>query len=268
MQKIRANKRLGQHFLTDDNVIANLVSAIDVKKQDNILEIGPGLGALTLPVLQRCGQMSAVEYDRRMIEPLQKKAAPLGKLNLIIADILDFDFTGLLSKADKPEKWRVIGNLPYNLSSAIIFHCLARRSHIADMHFMLQKEVVDRIVALPGSKVYGRLSVMVQMWCETEALFDISATAFSPPPKVNSAVVRLIPRLNPTWEVQKFSLFDRIVRAAFSQRRKMIRKSLGSWFSVSELVQLDIDPTARPENLSGSTFAELSNALYRKEMSL
>lgn len=267
MQEVKANKRLGQHFLTDEHVITRLLAVLEIKKHDNILEIGPGLGALTLPVLRRCQQMTAVEYDRRMIEPLQRKSAAAGQLNIMICDILSVDFARLAT-ATPATKWRVIGNLPYNLSSAILFHCLGQRSYISDMHFMLQKEVVDRIVALPGSKTYGRLSLMSQLWCEAQALFDIPNTAFSPPPKVESAIVRLIPRLTPAWAIDDFPCFDRLVRAAFSQRRKMIRKSLHKWFASAELEQLNIDPTARPEDLSGNLFADLSNALYRKELAL
>ncbi|WP_314778071.1 16S rRNA (adenine(1518)-N(6)/adenine(1519)-N(6))-dimethyltransferase RsmA, partial [Cardiobacterium hominis] len=164
-----------------------------------------------------------------------------------------------------PQKLRLVGNLPYNLSSPILFHCLAQREHIHDMHYMLQKEVVDRITAAPGSKTYGRLSLMAQLWCETTALFDIPPDAFEPPPKVDSAVVRLVPRAAPAWQIDDLATFEETVRLAFAQRRKMLRKTFAHWMSESELKALDIDPTARAETLDGAAFARLANARYQQE---
>ena len=464
MNEVKAAKHLGQHFLRDEAVIARLLAVINAKAGEAILEIGPGLGALTLPLLRQTGAMTAVEYDPRVLAPLAKKAATLGTLHLIHADILTIDFGEVLAKqlpppvgegrgggsehpasapesppspcgggagggvrphpanaelptdAKKPlslwdtqrsreardrgwgegeksegsehpasapeslsspsggevgggvhphttaaksptdlppppvgEGWggsskhpasapeslpsscgggagggvrphtanaesptahrvrlgapqetgtitalhsptetppppvgegrgggskhpapatkqlRLVGNLPYNLSSPILFHCLAQREHIHDMHYMLQKEVVDRITAAPGSKTYGRLSLMAQLWCETTALFDIPPDAFDPPPKVDSAVVRLVPRAAPAWQIDDLATFEETVRLAFAQRRKMLRKTFAHWMNAAALEALDIDPTARAETLDGAAFARLANAHYQQE---
>ena len=465
MNEVKAAKHLGQHFLRDEAVIARLLAVINAKAGERILEIGPGLGALTLPLLRQSGALTAVEYDPRVLAPLTKKAAALGTLHLIHADILTIDFAELLAAESPPspsgegdgggvrshtaaaespsdippppvgegrgggsehsapatstlpsprgggdgggahphttnaespadlllspqdaqasaagdwnsssegreswgggkastsstiapsstitneaftaphspaelppsprgggdgggvrlhpanaesptaalpppvgvgqgggsehsapaintppsprgggdgggvrlhtanaesstEKLRLVGNLPYNLSSPILFHCLAQRQHIHDMHYMLQKEVVDRITAAPGSKTYGRLSLMAQLWCETTALFDIPPDAFEPPPKVDSAVVRLVPRAAPAWQIDDLATFEETVRLAFAQRRKMLRKTFAHWMSESELKVLDIDPTARAETLDGAAFARLANARYQQE---
>ena len=166
---------------------------------------------------------------------------------------------------EAPQKLRLVGTLPYNLSSPILFHCLAQREHIHDMHYMLQKEVVDRITAAPGSKTYGRLSLMAQLWCETTALFTIPPDAFDPPPKVDSAVVRLVPRVAPAWQIDDLATFEETVRLAFAQRRKMLRKTFAHWMSAAALEALDIDPTARAETLDGAAFARLANARYQQE---
>lgn len=260
MAEVKAAKHLGQHFLTDPSVIARMVKAIAPQQGESLIEIGPGLGALTLPVLEKSGALTAIEYDHRVLAPLQQKAAKLGKLTLIEADILTVNF----SELQLPSPLRLIGNLPYNLSSPILFHCLAQRQQIRDMHFMLQKEVVDRITASPGNKDYGRLSLMLQQHLEAEPLFDISADAFDPPPKVESAVVRLTPRPNPAWLVENTAHFEQIIRLAFSQRRKMLRKSLAAYFDSATLTALNIDPTARPETLSGAEFATLANHLTQQ----
>lgn len=259
---IRADKRLGQHFLRDESVIYRLLAAIRPQPGEALLEIGPGLGALTLPLLREIGQLTAIEYDTRLIAPLTARAAPLGELHLINADILDVDLGAI---PPQPERWRLVGNLPYNLSSPILFHCLAARAHIADMHFMLQKEVVERITAAPGGKDYGRLSLMAQLWCDTAALFTIPPAAFAPPPKVDSAIVRLVPRATPTWMIDDEATFAATVSRAFNQRRKMLRHTFAAWFTSDELAALDIDPTARPETLDGAAYARLANAHYHKE---
>ena len=419
MNEVKAAKHLGQHFLRDEAVIARLLAVINAKAGERILEIGPGLGALTLPLLRQTGAMTAVEYDPRVLAPLAKKAATLGTLHLIHADILTINFGELLAKqppppvgegrgggsdqpasatstppspragragsgvhphtaaaesptdsppppqndtplppwgrgrgwglpahpvvesgndqpaateyhpspraggagsgvhphtaaaesaathrvrlgapqaaeiitaphspadsppppqsggglgrgcenlrSDNPQKLRLVGNLPYNLSSPILFHCLAARAHIHDMHYMLQKEVVDRITAAPGSKTYGRLSLMAQLWCETTALFDIPPDAFDPPPKVDSAVVRLVPRAAPAWQIDDLATFEETVRLAFAQRRKMLRKTFAHWMNAAALEALDIDPTARAETLDGAAYARLANARYQQE---
>lgn len=261
MSEVRAAKSLGQHFLRDESVITQMVAEIAPQPGEAIVEIGPGLGALTLPVLARCQAMTAIEFDTRVLDILARKAKPLGELTLIHDDVLNVDFAAL--SLAKP--LRLIGNLPYNLSSPILFHCLAYQAHIADMHFMLQKEVVERIVAEPGSKAYGRLGIMIQQQCETEYLFDIPPDAFDPPPKVDSAVVRLTPLAAPRWEVADAAAFAMLVRTAFGQRRKMVRKSLAQWFDGADFADLDIDPTARAENLDGSDFAALTQRMLEKK---
>lgn len=262
---IRADKRLGQHFLRDESIIHRLLAAIRPQPGEALLEIGPGLGALTLPLLRETGRLTAIEYDTRLIAPLTTRAAPLGELHLIHADILDVDLGAI---PPQPERWRLVGNLPYNLSSPILFHCLAARARIADMHFMLQKEVVERITAAPGGKDYGRLSLMMQLWCDTAALFTIPPAAFAPPPKVDSAIVRLVPRGTPAWAIDDEAAFAATVSRAFNQRRKMLRHTFAAWFSPDELAALDIDPTARPETLDGAAYARLANAHYHKEQHL
>lgn len=261
MSEVRAAKALGQHFLRDDGVIARMVADINPQPGQSIVEIGPGLGALTLPVLARCQHMTAIEFDRRVIDILARKAKPLGALQLIHDDVLNVDLAAL----PLPRPLRLIGNLPYNLSSPILFHCLAAGADIEDMHFMLQKEVVERIVALPGSKAYGRLSIMIQQHCEAESLFDITPDAFEPPPKVDSAVIRLVPLQAPRWAVNDANAFAWLVRTAFAQRRKMIRKSLATWFDSADFEALGIAPSARPETLDGGDFAALTQRMLEKK---
>lgn len=261
MAKIRALKRLGQHFLRDREVIARMVAAIAPQPDQEIVEIGPGLGALTLPVLTACGKMTAIERDPRMLAPLAEKAQACGALTIVHEDVLRIRFSDLIATPI-----RVIGNLPYNLSSAILFHCFDEGKRIHDIHFMLQKEVVDRMVAAPGDKTYGRLSLMCQFHCRAEALFDVAPKAFDPPPKVNSTFVRLIPRKTPAFPLHNVACFERIVAAAFAKRRKMLRKSLAPWFGEKALMALSIAPTARPETLDGAAFARLANALWEQEM--
>ncbi|MDO4436276.1 MAG: 16S rRNA (adenine(1518)-N(6)/adenine(1519)-N(6))-dimethyltransferase RsmA [Cardiobacteriaceae bacterium] len=261
--EIPAAKALGQHFLADERMIDHMVRAIFPRQGEAIFEIGAGLGALTLPVLERCGAMMAVDFDERVIARLRAKALSVGKLDLLYGDFLELRLADL-AKPQPADKWRVIGNLPYNLSSPILIHCLEQRDAIQDMHFMLQKEVVDRICAEPDSKDFGRLSLLIQRFCEPEYLFDIPPEAFDPPPKVDSAVVRLTVLPQSRWDIDDESAFDFITRTAFTQRRKMLRKSLGAWFSEREFEDLGINPTARPENLGGEMFAVLANALAKR----
>lgn len=257
--EIPAAKALGQHFLADEKIIYDMVQAIYPRPSDAIFEIGAGLGALTLPVLERCGAMSAIDFDERVIPRLKAKALSVGKLDLHYGDFLNLKLADL-EKPVAAAQWRVIGNLPYNLSSPILIHCLEQREQIQDMHFMLQKEVVERICAAPNSKDYGRLTLLLQRFCEVEYLLDIPPESFDPPPKVDSAVVRLTVLPESRWAIRDESAFEQITKTAFTQRRKMLRKSLAAFFSEAELSALGIDPTARPENLSGEDFATLANA--------
>lgn len=251
-----ARKRFGQHFLHDATVIQRIIAAIGAKPDQSLLEIGPGRGALTLPLLVVCRQLQAIELDRDLVPLLQKISAEWGDLIIHQGDVLTFDWASL--RRDE-QRLRVVGNLPYNISTPLIFHLLNSASHIEDMHFMLQKEVAERIAAEPGDSNYGRLSVMVQYYCETRLLFTVAAAAFTPPPKVESAVIRLIPYREFPVPVTDEQRFAELVTQAFSQRRKTLRNSLKSLLSAAEMEAAGIDPGLRPERLSVADFAALSN---------
>ena len=253
-----ARKRFGQHFLHDQNVLRRLVEAIAPKPDDRLVEIGPGEGALTLPLLHACRQMTAIELDRDLIESLAARAASIGELRIISADVLTVDFTGI---AESGLPLRIVGNLPYNISTPILFHCLEHAAVIRDMHFMLQKEVVERMAAPPGSKVYGRLSVMLQLRCTVDPLFDVPPTAFRPPPKVDSAIVRLTPLPTGALPAVDMSLIGRVVRAAFGQRRKTLSNALRDVASPSQIEAAGIDPRARAEQLAPSAFVALASVI-------
>jgi 16S rRNA (adenine1518-N6/adenine1519-N6)-dimethyltransferase len=253
-----AKKHLGQNFLHERGVIERIVQAIDPKPGDAIVEIGPGQGALTFPLLDRHGALTAIEFDRDLHAPLQAAAREHGELKLIEGNVLGVDFTAL-AKELGVGKIRLVGNLPYNLSSPILFHALDHANAIRDMHFMLQKEVVERMAAPPGSKVYGRLSVMLQAYCTVTPLFTVPPGAFRPAPKVDSAVVRLIPRAAGTIGIDDRARFAAIVRAAFGQRRKTLRNALGGIMQAEAIVAAGLDPGARAEQLSVADFARLAN---------
>ncbi|MFZ2652870.1 MAG: 16S rRNA (adenine(1518)-N(6)/adenine(1519)-N(6))-dimethyltransferase RsmA [Burkholderiaceae bacterium] len=216
-----ARKRFGQHFLTDRDIIERIVEAIAPQPGQALVEIGPGLGALTQPLLARCGLLCVIELDRDLAAALRRRA----ELEVIEADVLAVDFTALAQA--RGAALRVVGNLPYNISSPILFHLLAAVSHIADQHFMLQAEVVQRMTAVPATKAYGRLSVMMQWRYALEHLIDVAPDSFEPPPRVRSAVVRMQPRQG-FAAVQPEHLSE-LVRVAFSQRRKLLRHTLGRW---------------------------------------
>ena len=254
----RPRKRFGQNFLHDPGIIQRIVAAIDPQPGDNLVEIGPGQGAITLELLAILQKMQAVELDRDLLEPLSRRCAPVGDLVIHNADALKFDFTALAS----PERpLRVVGNLPYNISTPILFHLLDQSDNIKDMHFMLQKEVVERMASGPGSKIYGRLSVMLQARCRVDALFTIGPGAFNPPPKVDSAFVRLTPHLSPPCRIDDWERFSQLVNQAFSQRRKTLRNSLRKLLDVEQIEAAGIDPTTRPEQLGLIEFAALANRL-------
>ncbi len=216
-----ARKRFGQHFLVDDGVIAAIVRAIAPRPGEAIVEIGPGLGALTQPLLERCGALTVVELDRDLAARLRKRAG----LDVVEADVLTVDFAALAERLARP--LRVVGNLPYNISTPILFHLLGAVDRVADQHFMLQKEVVERMVAGPGGKDYGRLTVMLQWRYDIEPVLEVPPEAFDPPPRVDSAVVRMTPlREVPAVDAARLS---EIVTVAFSQRRKLLRHTLGRW---------------------------------------
>lgn len=255
-----AKKRLGQHFLVDHSVIERIIMALAPTPGEHIVEIGPGRGALTLPLLARHGSLCAIEFDRDLIEPLRAAAQALGTLEIISQDVLRVDFTALA--AGSPI--RLVGNLPYNISSPILFHALDHAAAITDMHFMLQKEVVERMAAAPGSKVYGRLSVMLQALCEVVPLFEIGPHAFRPPPKVDSAVVRLRPKPADQIGIDDRVLFARVVHDAFGQRRKTLRNALANVCDANALLAAGIRPDLRAEQLPVAAFVALSNALHRQ----
>jgi len=257
----RAKKSLGQHFLHGRGVVDKIVLAIDPKPGDHIVEIGPGQGALTFPLLGRHGALTAIEFDRDLIVPLAEAARGHGELTLIHANVLNVDFTALAADGlDGRGQLRLAGNLPYNLSSPILFHALEHAAVVRDMHFMLQKEVVDRMAAGPGSKVYGRLSVMLQACCVVTPLFVVAPGAFRPPPKVDSAVVRLVPRVPDSIGIDDRARFAAVVRAAFGQRRKTLRNALCGVCDITQLQAAGIDPQARAEQIAVADFVRLANA--------
>ncbi len=250
-----AKKSLGQHFLHERGVVDKLVMAIDPRPGDRIVEIGPGQGALTFPLLDRHGALTAIEFDRDLLEPLTVAATSHGELTLINSDVMNVNFTALAGGTP----FRLVGNLPYNLSSPILFHALDHAAVVRDMHFMLQKEVVDRMAAGPGSKVYGRLSVMLQAYCTVTALFKVAPGAFRPPPKVDSAVVRLVPHPPGQVGIDDPRRFADIVRAAFGQRRKTLRNALSSVCTADDIVRAGVDPQSRAEQLAVADFIALAN---------
>ncbi len=252
----RPRKRFGQNFLHDPGVIQRIIDAIHPQAGDNLVEIGPGQGAITLPLLTALKRMQVVELDRDLIQPLAAQCAPVGEVIIHNADALKFDFSSIAT-ADRP--LRVVGNLPYNISTPILFHLLDYSAWIKDMHFMLQKEVVERMAAGPGSKTYGRLSIMLQARCQVESLFNIGPGAFTPPPKVDSAFVRLIPHPSPPCRIDDWTVFSALVNQAFSQRRKTLRNSLRKMLDAEQISAAGVDPGERPEQLGLEAFAALAN---------
>ena len=253
--KHRPRKRFGQHFLVDPGAIDAIVRSIAPAASDTIVEIGPGPGAITEPLASRCGQLHAVELDRDLAAALKLHFAEAGNVQIHEADALSFDFAALGSEL------RLVGNLPYNISTPLLFHLLEHRDAIVDMHFMLQKEVVDRIAAEPGSKAYGRLTIMLGCHFESEALFDVPPEAFDPPPAVTSAIVRLWPRPRDHFVIDDPALLSRLVATAFSQRRKTLRNALKSMVEPIDLDVVGIDPTLRPEDIEIPLWVALANHL-------
>lgn len=253
----RPRKRFGQNFLQDPGVLQRITHAIHPKEGERIVEIGPGMGALTTYLLEQVPHLYAVELDRDLITLLQQRFTP-AQLTLTQGDALQFDFCSL---AEPSSPLRLIGNLPYNISTPLLFHLFENKGCITDMHFMLQQEVVARMEAPPGSKTYGRLSIMTQYHCAVERLFGVPPEAFNPPPKVESAIVRLRPHRAPPVEVTCFTTLQQVVTQAFSQRRKTIRNTLKKLVTAAQLESLGIDPTIRPEQLDLATYARISNLI-------
>ncbi len=252
-----ARKRFGQNFLNSPGVIRKIVDAIAPKLDDRMVEIGPGLAAMTEPISEVVNTLHVVEIDRDLIAGLKQRFAP-EKLVIHEGDALAFDFASLSAG---PHSLRVVGNLPYNISSPLLFHLATFADQVKDMHFMLQKEVVDRMVADAGEGDYGRLSVMLQYRFWMERLFIVPPGAFTPAPKVDSAIVRMIPKPAEMLTVKDEALFGQIVTAAFGQRRKMLRNNLREFFSEDALAALGVAPTARAETLPVDDFVRLANAL-------
>ena len=257
MSKHIARKRFGQNFLIDAQVIGGIVAAVAPQRDDLVVEIGPGLGALTEPLLQRLDHLHVVEIDRDIVARLRQRF-PADRLSIHAGDALAFDF-GSLAAAGR--KLRVVGNLPYNISTPLLFHLAQFADRVYDMHFMLQKEVVERMVAEPGSADYGRLSVMLQYRFVMDWLLDVPPQSFDPAPKVDSAVVRLIPRAPGELAAHDAARFAVLVAAAFSQRRKMLRNTLKGSVDEALFARLGIAPTARAETLSVADYVRLANAV-------
>jgi 16S rRNA (adenine1518-N6/adenine1519-N6)-dimethyltransferase len=251
----QAKKRFGQHFLHERGVIERILTAIDPRPGQRIVEIGPGLGALTVPLLERVGRLEVVELDRDVIPALTAAAAGKGELIVHQANALDFDFAALRPK--EGTDLRVVGNLPYNVSTPLLFHLLSQRHAIRDMHFMLQKEVVERMAAAPGGRDYGRLTVMLAAYTRVEKLFKVGPGAFRPPPKVDSAVVRLTPHATPPFPLPDPARFAKLVTAAFTKRRKTLRNAVKGLVDEAAMHAAGVDPQARPETLSAADFARL-----------
>jgi 16S rRNA (adenine1518-N6/adenine1519-N6)-dimethyltransferase len=249
-----ARKRFGQHFLHDRSVLERIVQELAPQPEDALLEIGPGRGALTERLLGRSRSLDAVEIDRDLATMLRHRFGATPGFELHETDALEFDLAGLASR--RGTRLRVIGNLPYNISTPLLFHVHAAREHITDLHVMLQKEVIDRIVAAPGSGEYGRLTVMLAPWFEAKHLFDVGPGAFTPAPRVWSAVARLTVRREPAFAIPH--TYARTVSAAFSQRRKTLRNAVRALMDVEAITAAGIDPGVRPETLSPAQFAALA----------
>jgi len=253
----RARKRFGQNFLQDESVIQAIVANLNLKPEDRLVEIGPGLGALTKPLLAAVNSLTVVELDRDLAAGLRELDTP-EKLNIHSADALQFDFRALQNDKPNAQKLRLVGNLPYNISTPLLFHLLSFQDIIQDMHFMLQKEVVNRLVATPGNKSFGRLSVMFQHYCVAEAIMEVPPQAFSPAPKVDSAVIRLTPKAADQIDPIDFTQLEQLVRQAFSARRKTLRNNLKGLLSHDELVASGFNPAARAESLDVKDFVTLA----------
>ena len=258
MAKHRARKRFGQHFLSDPGVIDAIVRAVHPTGDDIIVEIGPGQGAITDALARSAGHLHAVELDRDLVARLRRRYEDKPNVTVHEADALQFDFASL------GDRIRVVGNLPYNISTPLLFHLLKFRKQIIDMHFMLQKEVVDRMAASPGSKAYGRLGIMLGCHLNIESLFDVPPEAFDPPPEVTSAIVRLDPLPPGAFDIQDEHGLSTLVSTAFMQRRKTLRNSLKKSVETLDFEAVGIDASLRPEQVSIADYVRLSNHLRQK----
>ena len=257
----RAKKRFGQNFLVDTNVIDKIIHSINPQPEDHIIEIGPGLGALTRPLLKTLNQLDAIELDRDVI-PQLKTLEGSEKLHIHNIDVLAFDFTEFKRSNFEHGKLRIIGNLPYNISTAVLFHLVSHRNCIHDLHFMLQKEVVERIAARTGSNDYGRLSVMMQLYFRISPLFTVAPQCFRPVPRVQSAIVRMVPRTSLAITNDEHDAFAALVRQAFSQRRKTLKNTLRGLCDSGQIDAAGIDPGKRPQELGVEDYISLFRQLH------
>ena len=260
MARHRPRKHFGQHFLHDQYVIEQIIDAFNPQPGQQIIEIGPGEGALTFPLLQCHGELHVIEIDRDLANEISKQGKDLGVLHVHCHDALNFDFCQV-----SENHLRIIGNLPYNISTPLIFHLLECTDCITDMLFMLQKEVVERLAALPGNKQYGRLTVMVQSQCQIEKLFAVDQNAFVPAPKVNSSLVRLIPHQKPVADILDKQDFALIVKKSFAHRRKTLKNTLRDLLDEIQIKSVGINPNARAEELTLNQFAGLANLYHNNK---
>ncbi|MBU1620682.1 MAG: 16S rRNA (adenine(1518)-N(6)/adenine(1519)-N(6))-dimethyltransferase RsmA [Gammaproteobacteria bacterium] len=257
-----ARKRFGQNFLHDPVVIERIVKAISPKPTDVLVEIGPGLGAITEPVAEKSGHLTVIELDRDLAQRLQEHPVLADKLTIHQADAMKFDFRQLVQPG---KKLKVFGNLPYNISTPLLFHLFDYADDIENMHFMLQKEVVERMTAGHGSKTYGRLSVMTQFFCHAMPVVEVGPGAFKPAPKVHSAVVRLIPKPSSERQDVPVAVLNRVCLEAFNQRRKTLRNCFSNFATAEQIIEMGIDPTLRPEQLSVEQFIGIARWLHQHE---
>jgi 16S rRNA (adenine1518-N6/adenine1519-N6)-dimethyltransferase len=253
-------KRFGQHLLNNPSTINNIVSVIRPKKEDKLVEIGPGRGAITIPILKIAGELHAIEIDNDIANEVAENCKDIGQLIIHQGDVLHFDFNEV---ANSHNRIRLFGNLPYNISTPLLFHLLKFSNLILDMHFMLQKEVVNRITASAGDPNYSRLSIMIQSNYNVASLFDIHPNDFTPPPKVNSSFLRLVPTNAYLKQINNLNVFNKLVKTAFQQRRKTIKNSLSNMVSEEQLNNANIQPAQRPQDLSIPQYINLSNELAR-----
>ena len=258
----KARKRFGQNFLHDPGVIEKIVRAINPKPEDTIVEIGPGLGAITEEILALNPRLQVVELDRDLIPVLRTKFFNYPDFRVHEADALSFDFSQLVT--DRP--LRIVGNLPYNISTPLIFHLLGQSGVVQDMHFMLQKEVVQRLAAVPGDNNYGRLGIMAQYFCKVQPLFEVGPGAFRPAPKVDSAIVRLVPHKVLPHPAKDLKTLQAVVRTAFNARRKTLRKALAAMVTVEQLQSLGINDGLRPENLGLADYVQIADMLAETKL--
>ncbi|MAR01715.1 MAG: 16S rRNA (adenine(1518)-N(6)/adenine(1519)-N(6))-dimethyltransferase [Oceanospirillaceae bacterium] len=257
-QTHKARKRFGQNFLHDQYVIGRIISSIHPQPDDCLVEIGPGMGALTGPILDATGKLHVVELDRDLIPILRTQFFNFPDFHIHEGDALKFDFSTIPAEG---QQLRIVGNLPYNISTPLIFHLLSHHSLVKDMHFMLQKEVVERLAAEPGSGDYGRLSIMAQYYCRVEPLFVVGPGSFNPPPKVDSAIVRLVPHPQLPYPAKDPAVLERVVREAFHMRRKTLRNNLKKLIDPGILEEIGIDTSLRPERLTLADYVRIADTL-------